>query len=184
MRDRAILFMDFVVAAVVAATFVTVEFDLATVLFFFWFVCLFLSLRRSARNKNYRMIAGRFGVHLTVMVLVTTAAVLAPGKHIQQVLHRPVRLKKSTMRLSELEDYCNHHSRHRGGQQFPLRVYIVRNDNAPDQLIHFPSDQLTLEEFIDAIESQTQMSHSFAGCGNAYTILKGRAYNFGLSITE
>ena len=47
--------------------------------------------------------------------------------------------------------------------------------------MRFPSRTPTVGQFIEALERQRGFRHGLSGCGNAYSILAGPAYNFGLS---
>lgn len=119
----------------------------------------------------------RVTTHVSIVIAIVTAAAMAPGKAIDEVLKRPVVLEQEDMTLSEIEDYSIEYRYER----VPLMVYF--NDNG-DDVVHFTATELTLNEFIQSIESQTGMRHHFGYCGNATTVRWGPGYNFGLSFAH
>ena len=99
-------------------------------------------------------------------------------KRLDTVLQKPVRLQSSTMTVAELSEFCEVNRK-----SLPLTIYIPAAGIAAEREIRFSGTEMPLHAFIDEIEGQTGCSHRFGGCGNAYSILYGSAYNFGLSFT-
>ena len=114
------------------------------------------------------------------MVAIIAIAAALPGKRIERLLDETVVLDSTEMTLDELKEYCEWEAR----EQFPLRTSIQYGDRNGGLLVRFSDEVLTLRGFINAIESQTPLRHRIDGCGNAYTIIDGPAYNFGMSLRE
>jgi hypothetical protein len=51
---------------------------------------------------------------------------------------------------------------------------------AEETEIDFPKLEMTLREFVVAVESQSKLRHRFGHCGNGSTILFGGNCSFGL----
>ena len=111
------------------------------------------------------------------MAAVMLGGCLAPGKRIDRLLDRPVSLHRTAYTVAELNEEANR----RGDPAFPVFVTFPEEGAAARTMrVTFPSTKMTLREFVREVETQTGLRHSFAGCGNAYTILDGPAYSFGL----
>ncbi|MGH7138598.1 MAG: hypothetical protein ACREHD_22865, partial [Pirellulales bacterium] len=61
-------------------------------------------------------------------------------------------------------------------------VRISAHDDEKTQVIVFPDTNLTLRQFVGAIESQSTLRHRFGHCGNGSTILWGGDCSFGLHL--
>lgn len=124
------------------------------------------------------MVAGRgWGRPLPAAVLaaIVVAAHYAPVKRIEMAKARRMIVPKVLMTVDEL----------RGPERPRLPCVYAVSSHLPAGVeecpIRFPSEELTVGEFIRSIESQTPLRHYFASCGNAGTsILFGRNLAMGL----
>ncbi len=115
---------------------------------------------------------------IAVMALIIATAVIAPVKTTERFLDRTIELPKSSMTLAEIEgdpngphpDWC------------PFSVHLRVEPDEKTKEINFPSENLTLREFVQAIESQSTLRHRFSHCGNGSTILWGGDCSFGLRL--
>jgi hypothetical protein len=106
---------------------------------------------------------------IILMVGIVTAAYLAPVKTLDRVLERQVNLPTAEMTLGELRDHADldiHES-------FPVRLSISVHESEDSLLIRFPSQKLSLRQFLSVVESQSPLRHRFVCCGNGYTVLWG-----------
>lgn len=147
-------------------------------LFVIWSAAAVTSIRRLyvSVGSKAAMLAG--AAHASVMAAIVAFAIWAPIKTVDAVLQRLVHLPTDTMTVAELAEYCRFNR-----DTLPLRIYIPSGGTAAQQQIDFSSQTMPLHQFIAELEQQTGCMHQFSGCGNAYTILYGNAYNFGLSFT-
>jgi len=106
-----------------------------------------------------------------------TIAALAPVKTQRQLQESAVALPKSELGLSELNELME------TGQ---FRVPALRSISFPESeamtRVRWPAKELTLGEFIAAIEEQTPLRARFRSCGNGLTILWGNDCAFGFSL--
>ena len=154
---------------------VTGEPPLNLLLFIIWSVVVLIRVRRS-RASSSREAAFATGVtHACLMGIIVAIAYLAPVKRIDAVLQRPVQLPSHTMTIAELSEYCRYNRK-----SLPLAISINEGGTTFEREITFSDNPMPLQQFIGEYEQQTGSSHRFAGCGNAYSILYGEAYNFGL----
>lgn len=113
-----------------------------------------------------------------VLAAIVVAAQYAPFKTIEWEEARRITLPKLTMTIAEL----------RRPHDFDLtpsyrRSYFMVHppEVLDDQVIHFFSHELTVAEFIRAIEEQAPLRHRFLICGNAgSSILCGPLATMGL----
>ena len=112
------------------------------------------------------------------MSIIITIAILAPVKRIDAVVQKPVQLQSENMTVAELSEYCQFNR-----PSLPLTIYIPAGVAVAKREIRFSGTQMPLHQFITEVEQQTGCSHRFAGCGNAYSVLYGEAYNFGLNFS-
>ncbi len=119
---------------------------------------------------------------LTVMIYVLTTAIvvilalLAPVKTVEGVLDRPIKLPHTKVSIADLADQENLRT------WLPLYVHVRVPEEGSDKTIHFRSQDITLREFVDTIEQQTELRHRFRHCGNGSSILYGGDCSFGLSL--
>jgi|GEM_PF-1981687 len=111
--------------------------------------------------------------------IIAFAAYYQPAKTVEQELQRSISLPSAEMSLAELA-YAMSYDR----QSYPIHVTLRFPDSAKDQVIRWPSQQVSVAEFLGAIESQTSLRGSFRHCGNGYTVLHGGDCCFGLAIRD
>lgn len=134
----------------------------------------FLAVRQLWRGAGI----GRI-VPAVVMTAIVAAAHYAPLKTIEWEKARRITLPKATMSIAEMrrpEDF-------KLDRPFRLNCYFMVHpaEVFDDRVIHFPSRELTVAEFIRAIEGQAPLHHRFMGCGNAWSsILSGPNAAMGL----
>lgn len=145
-------------------------------LFVIWSIIAITNTRRIQASSGRRPAIATAMAHASVMASIVIIAILAPAKRIDAILRKPVQLQSNTMTVKELSEYCQSNR-----ASLPLRVYIPSGGIGGGQTINFPSTDMPLQQFIAEVERQTGCTHRFGGCGNAYSILYGDAYNFGLS---
>ena len=140
-----------------------------------WAIAL-LAVRRAGRSAGkQRSTAVRWSAGTMAAVMI--GGCLAPGKRIDRLLDRPVSLHRTAYTVAEL----NEEARRWDDPAFPVFISFPDEGVAAHTVrVTFPSTEMTLREFVRQVEMQTGLKHSFAGCGNAYTILDGPAYHFGL----
>ena len=109
-----------------------------------------------------RVIATQF----VSMIVVVSAAAVAPVKTVEQRKAQYIELPQQVMSIAEMESPAAH-----GLPGF----YSFR---APEQfageVVRFPSRELTVGQFITAIEAQTPLRHRFGHCGNGWDDPLGR----------
>lgn len=113
------------------------------------------------------------------LAAIVAAAYLAPVKMIDEVLARRMTVPKVVMTVAELRDPDEH------GLGRPSTSYLLGGggDDATAQIeglsVRFPSTELSLREFIRAIEEQTPFRHEYlGGCGNCSSILYGSSATY------
>ena len=174
MRFSYSLLLDVAWAAVVGVvTAVSViPINVAAMLIWLW-----LLIVRYRRLRKFSVIVVQCGA----LTFLLVAAALAPVKITQPLLAMTVSLDAKQMSLQRLDTYIGSPD-HR--QQFPIRTYLTFAEEDENTIVKWPSTQMTLGEFISAIESQTRLRHRFNGCGNGWTLLWGNNCCFGLSIRD
>ena len=161
---------------------------IAAVSFFpFSLIALIVFVIASFRATRVRVRSGRarFGTeNLLVSILlfgglVGSAWAYRPTKIEGQLLRREMKLPATQMTLAELS-YAAAYDR----QVFPITISFCFADADKQTLITWPSLDVTLGEFLDAIESQSVLRRRFMHCGNGYTILQGGDCTFGLYVRD
>ena len=102
-----------------------------------------------------------------------------PSKIVEQQLDREIALTSTRMTLAELSYVAAYDRR-----SFPIHTSFCFADADQDTLIEFPRRDLSIREFLDAIETQTVLRRRFMHCGNGYTILGGGDCCFGLYVRD
>jgi len=69
-------------------------------------------------------------------------------------------------------------------QRVPVRILFSFAEKDKERSVQWPSEQMTLAEFVAGIESQTALRHSFMHCGNGWTLLWGGDCCSGLLIYD
>jgi hypothetical protein len=136
-----------------------------------------LVIRRYRRLGKRSILVTQFGVLAVVLV----GAALAPCKTTDALLARRVHLDARQMSLQQLDAYV---SSPESRQRFPIWASFAFAEDEKDEVVSWPSEDMTLAEFIAAIESQTVLRHRFRHCGNGWTLLSGGDCSFGLIIRD
>jgi hypothetical protein len=122
--------------------------------------------------------ASTVATYTVVTAVIIVAAILAPVKTTDRVLNRPLVLPRTEMTLAEMDRENNFEK----AEWLPRYIYVTaRSDNA-EIPIRFRKTDITLREFVNTIESQSELRHRFGHCGNGSSILFGGDCCFGLSI--
>lgn len=147
-------------------------------------VCFVVTV--SARTRS-RIRSGQTRFAITNMLasslvfggIVAAAATHRPAKIMEQQLGREIKLVSTQMTLAELSYSASYDH-----PSFPIRMSFCFADADKDTVIQWPRLELTLAEFLDAIESQTVLRRRFMHCGNGYTVLGGGDCCFGLYVRD
>jgi hypothetical protein len=146
--------------------------------FALWVIIVARWVKRRTRASGRRAGAAELVVHLVTMSVLVLAAASAPGKVVDQVKARHVAVPRQEMTIDELQEPETF------GLARPFPYWISASDDLADRVVRFPALELTVGEFIAAIEEQTPLRHGFGHCGNGTTILWGGDCSFGLSFRE
>lgn len=111
---------------------------------------------------------------LSGMCAIVLLSAFAPGKIVERQKATRITLPNETMTVAELQSPIEH-----GWDRF-YRFSISGADDLSSRAVTFPARELTVEQFISAIETQTPLRHRFHHCGNGMTILWGGDCSFGL----
>ncbi|WP_254511038.1 hypothetical protein [Anatilimnocola floriformis] len=130
------------------------------------------------RESKRQRLASTLLTYLTITTVVFVAAIVAPVKTVDRVLDTKVVLPKTEISLAEMND---DDSDNRWLSRY-IRVGATQENAA--QVIHFREREITLREFIETVETQSNLKHSVAHCGNGYSILYGGDCCFGLRMSE
>lgn len=141
-----------------------------------WLGITVAAIRRLRQKLQGRQAGIAAVIHGSAMVGIIAVAAFAPVKRIDVVKERVVQLQATNMTVAQLADYCELHRK-----SLPLRISIQSHGQVADSELHFAADHMTLRQFIEQIERQTELKARFVGCGNAYSVLYGGGYSFGLS---
>ncbi|WP_435015615.1 hypothetical protein TA3x_003159 [Tundrisphaera sp. TA3] len=112
-------------------------------------------------------------VPAVLMIALLAAAEAAPVKVVDRMKARRIALPRRELTLGEMAepDAWNRFARLPSELPADLAGRVVR----------FPEGEITIGEFIAAVERQTPLRHRFGHCGNGSTILWGGDCSFGLS---
>lgn len=168
-----------VLTAICGGGVVLFELPFSLPLFFFWSISLLVAVLRTRKARTWRKAVVLCLSHATVMGLIVVVAYAVPMKTIERICSREIILDKTTYTLAELSEYSQSHR-----EAFPIRIHIHDSSENANRQLSFTSTKMALGEFITDLERQTNMSHRFSCCGNAYTILGGPLPSFGLSFDE
>ena len=159
----------------VAGLAVTAELVGAWAVFLLWGGAL-LFLRRGRREpvEEWRRPAVRWSVGTAAAVVIV--ALLAP-KRIDRLKAMSLTLAKTDYTIRELDDELAS----RDSSALPVLIFLPEGPAAYSLGVRFPLRTPTVGQFIETLERQRGFRHSLSGCGNAYSILAGPAYGFGLS---
>lgn len=145
------------------------------------FVLATLSRARSRIRSGHAGVASAncLASVLLFFGLVAVAAMYRPSKVVEQQLEREISLPSTRITLAELSYAASYDV-----GTFPLHTSFCFADADQDTVIEFPRRDLTIREFLDAIETQTSLRRRFMHCGNGYTILRGGDCCFGLYVRD
>ena len=107
----------------------------------------------------------QFGIAIAVLV----AAWFAPVKPTHMLLRSNITLTQTRFTLAELEARTGRPHRREGLPHAQWRISAKERQ----AVVNFPREQLTLGEFVDAVESQSSLRHHFISCAHGSTILFG-----------
>lgn len=130
--------------------------------------------RESIHNRG----AVTLATYIAVTVLIVLAAVFAPVKTTERVLGRSMVLPSTELTIAEMDRETNFENT----EWLPHFVCVTTTTENADKQIRFRATDITLREFVDTIESQTQLRHRFMHCGNGSSILFGGDCCFGLRL--
>lgn len=132
--------------------------------------------KRRALAGGWRVGGAELLAHLAIMGAIVSAAAAAPVKTADRLKARPIILPKQAMTVGELQSPPDH------GLAWPARYRLGAPDDLAGRVVRFPARELTVGEFIAAIEAQTPLRHYYGSCGNGGgpSILWGRNCAFGL----
>ena len=130
------------------------------------------------REKKRGRGALTFATYIVVTLSIVIAAILAPLKTTERVLDRPMVLPKTELTIAEMNREMNSEN----SVWLPRFIYVDTTSADAETQIQFRATDITLREFVDTIESQSNLQHRFLHCGNGSSILFGGDCCFGLSL--
>jgi hypothetical protein len=130
------------------------------------------------REKKRGLGAITFTTYVVATLSIVIAAILAPVKTTERVLERPLVLPKTELTIAEMDRETNFENT----VWLPRFIYVTTTSADADKQIRFRATDITLREFVDTIESQSNLRHRFMHCGNGSSILFGGDCCFGLSL--
>ncbi|WP_425618565.1 hypothetical protein NA78x_002274 [Anatilimnocola sp. NA78] len=104
-----------------------------------------------------------------VIAITLTTATFAPFKSMARVYEMPIQLPKQSLTLGELAQFTEA-SR---GTRCPISVSWSLTPAQSQTAVRFNSTEVSVQEFLATIESQTSLRPRFAYCGNGWTLLCG-----------
>ncbi|MCC9602258.1 hypothetical protein LOC67_17010 [Stieleria sp. JC731] len=135
-------------------------------------------VRHSIGRFRLAMPAIAFALANFACFAILTLAFFAPVKTTDDYLRRTMSLPKTKMTLGELSGFEEppHMLLHLRG------VSVSVPQDEIDVVIEFSATELTMRQFVDAVERQSTLRHRFGHCGNGSTILWGGDCSFGLHL--
>lgn len=116
--------------------------------------------------------------YVAVTAVVVVAAILAPVKTTERVLDTRLILPKSDLTLAEMDRGQNFENT----EWLPQYISVASTPDNADQEVRFGETNVSLREFVDTIERQSELRHRFRHCGNGSSILFGGDCCFGLGL--
>jgi hypothetical protein len=140
-----------------------------------WIIVVAIAWKRETKRDR-----GAFTVatYVAVTVSVIVAAILAPVKTTERVLDSPLVLPKTELTIADMDRETNFEN----AEWLPRYIYVATTSANADKRIRFRSTDITLREFIDTIETQSDLRHRFMHCGNGSSVLFGGDCCFGLRL--
>ena len=140
-----------------------------------WMIVVAYATKRETKRGRG---AFTFATYVVVTLSIVIAAILAPVKTTERVLDRPMVLPKTELTIAEM----NRETNFENTVWLPRFIYVATTSADADTKIRFRATDITLREFVDTIESQSNLQHRFMHCGNGSSILFGGDCCFGLSL--
>lgn len=142
-----------------------------------WIIVVSVACRHEAkRNRGTSTLV----TYVAVTAVVVLAAILAPVKTADRVLESPLVLPKTELTLGEMDRDKNYDTL----DWLPHSVSIASTPGKAAQAIRFRETDITLREFVETIEEQSNLRHRFRHCGNGSSILYGGDCAFGLHLRD
>ncbi|MEL6110903.1 MAG: hypothetical protein AAFU85_33265 [Planctomycetota bacterium] len=116
--------------------------------------------------------------YVAVTLIVVVSATLAPVKTVDQILERRFVLPQTEFTVAELDRGAGD----RLIDWLPRYVIVASTPKNRDTLIQFEATDISLREFVDTVETQTNLRHRFMHCGNGSSILFGGDCCFGVRL--
>lgn len=155
---------------------VAITLDIAFLVVLAWSVLVVRWAVRETRAKSRKAGVAELSLQFGLMSAIVAGAIWAPCKYEEQVKARHIHLPKETLSIAELSNPEGFPT----GRPFRYWLEVPKEMAGTD--VRFPSRDLTIGEFIAAIEAQTPLRHRFSSCGNGSSILWGGDCVFGLSL--
>jgi len=180
MATKSLSVADILTAGVTAVIAVATIIPFSAVAVLVFLAATFVSARSRIRVGRTRFaLTNLVAATATFCVIIVGAALYTPTKRVQQQLNRRIYLPTTTITLAELS-YAAVFQR----ESFPIRTSFCFADDEKELVIKWPKRDLTLGEFLDAIESQSTLRRRFMHCGSGYTVLGGGDCCLGLYIRD
>lgn len=177
---KSSLLQDSVIAIALGIAMSVIVFPLQFVVAVFFASYLSATIRARLRAGRRRLATlGAAGSILMFLVIVTSAAAYRPAKAMEAKLNLRLTVPSENMTLARL---AYHAEFDRKG--FPIRVSFSFAEESKNNFVRFPGIEMTVRQFICAIESQTELRHRFTHCGNSYTVLYGLGPSSYLSVRD
>lgn len=179
-RHPASILGDILLALVTAAIAVAVILPFSVFALIVCFGIEASATEHRVRDGRPRLaVGGAIAAMLVFAGVVGAAAAYRPVKVVEQQLNRTVTLPATRTTLAELAYHATFDRRH-----FPALTSLTFADRDQNVVVEWPARQITLRQFVDALESQTDLRHKFSHCGNGYTVLGGGDCSMGLMIFD
>lgn len=140
-----------------------------------WIIVVAVAWKRESKHGRETV---TLATYIVTTVLIVVAAILAPVKTTERVLDRPMVLPRTEVTIAEMDRETNFEN----AEWLPRYIYVSTTTEDADKRIRFRSTDITLREFVDTIESQSELRHRFMHCGNGSSILFGGDCCFGLRL--
>ncbi len=140
-----------------------------------WIIVVVVAWKRESRHDRGTV---TLATYIAVTVLMAVAAVFAPVKTSERVLDRAMVLPTTELTIAEM----NREKYFENTQWLPRFIYVTTTTENADKQIRFRTTDITLREFVDTIESQSELRHRFMHCGNGSSILFGGDCCFGVRL--
>ena len=132
---------------------------------------------QSIRRNQWTMPLVSFAIANLIAVSVFAVAYLAPVKTTDRFLEQTIRVPATRLSLAEIAGSPDAVP----PEWYPRSVHFSVPEDAMQNSVEFPAVTITLREFVDAIEGQTEIRHHFSHCGNGSTILWGGDCSMGFN---